>query len=129
MQHKKIINFRDCDIDDLDSLEIAICLYKRENNLEIFQISMNSLTNTGIINIIKQLQWFSGLKEIYFGELKINNKLKFIKGKSKMVTEIGLNSLIETLSLFANLKILFLNECNLNDESLILLTYSLEVIV
>lgn len=113
INNKKIIDFNNCQIDDIDASTISLCLIENKKCLQVFQMNCNDITDIGLIEILSNLIWCINLQEIYFG----NNKY---------ITEIGINALLEVLPIFTNLKILGLNNSRLNDEDAILLSYNFD---
>lgn len=62
------MNFDGFNIDDLEAIEIAISLSDKSEDIEVFQLSNNSISDEGLICVISQLRWFNNLKELYLSK-------------------------------------------------------------
>ena len=59
-----------CKIDDLDAFTVSLYLNEKQNEVEVFQIGANLLTDDGLVTILSGIQWHSNLKELHIGNHK-----------------------------------------------------------
>ncbi|KAM3131593.1 hypothetical protein pb186bvf_016257 [Paramecium bursaria] len=111
-QSGKFLDISAKKLDDLDALTVALYLHECDQELQVFHIGCNQITDRGFIDMLTGLQWHNKLKEIYVG----NN----------LLTEIAIQGLVEVCQMFKQLRMLSMSGCQIDDDTFIQLCYQLQ---